>query len=320
MNNPSKIHCFVDSFSIFKRSIAISGWAFCPDAIITEMLLRFPNGSIYVLSKPNLPSDDVAAVYGESALQCRFDAQVIVHEPHQDFLKAELLIRTNNGIERSLFPIHNLANNPVNQVRDRFQALLKNAKSDGHLLEIGSRARSGIVRRELTPNNWLYTGVDVMAGENVDVVGDAHQLSRLFPDQRFDAVTAFSVLEHLLMPWKFVVELNQVLNVGAIGLFATHQSWPLHDAPWDFWRFSDKAWTALFNRATGFEIIATAMGEPAYTVATFCHSVTDFQDQPSYLASVVLFRKVSDTALTWPVEVDEITDSHYPTTTATVGV
>jgi len=152
-----------------------------------------------------------------------------------------------------------------------------------------------------------------MAGPNVDQIGDAHELSIIFPLKRFDAVMSLSVLEHLLMPWKFVIELNRVLNIGAIGLFTTHQCWPVHDAPWDFWRFSDRSWTSLLNRFTGFEIIETAMGEPAFVVAQRCHTVTNFGfHQGGFLASNVLFRKVSETTLTWPVGLTDILSSSYP--------
>ena len=152
-----------------------------------------------------------------------------------------------------------------------------------------------------------------MAGPNVDVVGDAHALSGLYPAEHFEAVMAFSVLEHLLMPWKFVLELNRVLKRDAIGLFTTHQSWPLHDAPWDYWRFSDKAWAGLLNRATGFEIIDAQLGEPAHLVAQRCSPTTAFAARPSaYLASFVLFRKVGGTELEWPVDLQEVTDTRYP--------
>ena len=152
-----------------------------------------------------------------------------------------------------------------------------------------------------------------MAGPNVDVVGDAHELSSVFPGQRFDAVFATSVLEHLLMPWKFAVELNRVMNPGALGLFTTHQCWPIHDQPWDFWRFSDQAWNGLLNAATGFEIIEARMGEPAFVVAQRCHPVTDFAPVPAgFLASNVLFRKVAETTLSWPVRVSDIVATSYP--------
>ena len=94
----------------------------------------------------------------------------------------------------------------------------------GAALEIGSRARSGVTRRHFLPaSTWAYTGMDILAGENVDVVGDAHKLSKLFPEKRFRAVMSFSVLEHLLMPWKFAIELNRVMELGGVG-FLHHAS------------------------------------------------------------------------------------------------
>ena len=181
------------------------------------------------------------------------------------------------------------------------------------MLEIGARARSGFVRRDWASAGWSYSGFDIVAGPNVGVVGDAHALSRHYAAEEFDAVMALSVLEHLLMPWKFVIELNRVLKPGAIGLFTTHQCWPIHDRPWDFWRFSDTAWSGLLNAATGFEIIAARMGEPAFLVAQRCSVATAFSERSAgALASFVLFRKIGPTRLEWPVELNDILDTHYP--------
>jgi len=198
---------------------------------------------------------------------------------------------------------------PAHLLYPHFLSMLE---GQGDFLEIGARARSGISRRDAVPDGWNYTGFDIIAGENVDVVGDAHQLSRHF-DQKFDAVMALSVLEHILMPWKMIVELNRVMKPGGIGFFLTHQGWPVHDAPWDFWRFSDQSWRALLNAATGFEIIEARMGEPTFVVPQRLHPVNAFgMGQYSYLVSSVLFRKVGDTTLDWPVEVADITATHYP--------
>ncbi len=188
----------------------------------------------------------------------------------------------------------------------------------GRFLEIGSRARSGITRLHLVPGGWQYTGLDIIQGENVSVVGDAHQLSTFLEHDAFDAVAAFSVLEHLLMPWKVVIELNRVMKVGSVGLMTTHQAWPVHDAPWDFWRFSGDCWGALFNARTGFEIVASGVGEPGHVVAARCHGATHFGDAPdAYLASGVVFRKIADTTLAWDVTVGEIISTHYPETITT---
>lgn len=152
-----------------------------------------------------------------------------------------------------------------------------------------------------------------MAGENVDVVGDAHEIAELFEPCTFDRVMAFSVLEHLLMPWKFVIGLNKVLKQGAVGLFTTHQTWPVHDQPWDFWRYSDTTWRSILNEKTGFEIIESAMGEPAFVVAQKFHNVTAFgMSQIGFLASNVTFKKVADTVLDWPVKLTDVIRTSYP--------
>lgn len=187
-------------------------------------------------------------------------------------------------------------------------------RKTGRFLEIGSRARSGISRKELlTPPGWEYTGFDVLDGENVNVVGDAHELSAYFPADHFDAIGALAVLEHILMPWKLAIELNKVMKVGAIGFFVTHQSYPIHDEPWDFWRYSDHAWHSILNQATGFEIIEAKMSEPVFLVAKLGHAAVDAGEQyVGYLSSVVVFKKIGTTALRWDVKLESITSSQYP--------
>ena len=101
-----------------------------------------------------------------------------------------------------------------------------------------------------------YVGLDVLPGRNVDVVGDAHRLSSLV-EGRFDAVYSISTFEHLAMPWVVVLECNRVLRDGGLFFSATHHTWPPHELPWDFWRFSRGAFGAFLNPATGFEVVAS---------------------------------------------------------------
>jgi SAM-dependent methyltransferase len=185
--------------------------------------------------------------------------------------------------------------------------------ASGKVLEVGARNRSGAVRRGLIPPNLAYTGMDIMPGENVDVVGDAHELGSYFAPESFDAIFAMSTVEHLLMPWKFAIEANHVLKPGGLIMLTTHQSWPLHERPWDFWRFSDHSWAALFNRCTGFQILETAMGEPASIVPHFAHPITcTLESQPAYLTCAVKARKIGKTALEWPVKIADALDNSYP--------
>jgi len=134
-------------------------------------------------------------------------------------------------------------------------------------------------------------------------VGDAHQLTEYFGSESFDAVFSISTFEHLAMPWKAVLEINRVLKPDGLVFVATHQAFPLHEAPWDYWRFSDSAWRALFNPATGFEILGTALGEEASVVGHRLSAASKELDLYSaYLGSAVIARKTGDTHLSWEVE------------------
>jgi len=301
----------IDRFSFFQGVLHLRGWVHGGERV-RGLELLLPGGRRHPIRSFGLPSPDVAAVHGEDAGRARFDEKLTVAASISDVIAATLRVAFTGGGTVELTELGRPVHDPVHALYDRFHALVRERPA-GRLLEVGSRARSGIIRRDIAPAGWDYSGLDVLAGPNVDVVGDAHRVSSLYPASHFDAVMSFSVLEHLMMPWKFVLELNRVLKPGAIGVFTTHQCWPLHDQPWDFWRFSDQAWTGLLNAATGFEIVDARLGEPAFVVAEKCHPATAFAETAAAsLSSGVLFRKIGETALEWPVELGDLTRTHYP--------
>lgn len=206
------------------------------------------------------------------------------------------------------------ADDPYHRLhRHFFTSLREQAREKGgRCLEIGSRNRSGEIRRDwVAPMD--YVGVDITDGENVDVVADAHSLSTHFPAESFDAAFTISTFEHLAMPWKVALELNKVLRVGARALIASHQTYPLHEEPWDFWRFSASAWRTLFNEATGFRVIDVAYGEPGRVISTVAHGTTDgIERKPAWLGCAVVIEKSGPTELRWPVETATASAGRYP--------
>jgi hypothetical protein len=310
----------IDHFVIFSGMLRVAGWISKPGCRLDDLRVQVAGIDDTIVDRHALPSPDVADAIGREAHHARFEGRWFLDAPASDVVDAQLIARFSDGsvtvIER-LGAIGSAADAST-QLVNKFLSALRSSQP-GTLLEVGSRARSGVTRRHLIPDGWGYKGLDILAGKNVDKVGDAHRLSVLFPTERFDAMMSFSVLEHLLMPWKFAIELNRVLRPGAIGLFCTHQTWPLHDQPWDFWRFSAEAWSALLNPATGFEIIEACVGEPAFVVASRCHPATNFGGQPeAFLASSVMFRKIGETRLAWDVDVQDVINNSYPTQTTNV--
>ncbi len=151
---------------------------------------------------------------------------------------------------------------PFHQVAIEFNRLVRGS-ANPRMLEIGSRNVTGVTLKSSYPNCGEYVGFDIHPGDGVDLVGDAHRLGDYFERDRFDFVIAVSTFEHLLFPWKVVLEINKVMRVGGVLLVVTHPMWPAHELPWDFWRFPKGGFTGLFNSFTGFEIRRCEEGLPA---------------------------------------------------------
>lgn len=190
-----------------------------------------------------------------------------------------------------------------------------NAASGGQrpaMLDIGGRARSRVQRSELFPDCDV-TVLDIVPDPGVDVVGDAHELSRLFPADSFDFAMSISVFEHLLMPWKVAVELNRVMRPGGIVLVHTHQTMGMHDMPWDFLRYSDAAWAGIFNRYTGFEVVKTDLNRFMHVVpAVLLDAAVDFEQAGGFECSTVMARKTGPATVDWPVPLAEVVRTSYP--------
>jgi SAM-dependent methyltransferase len=217
------------------------------------------------------------------------------------------------AVELAKRPFHRSGPDPVHGVFERFVQDV-NAQERPRVLEIGSRARSGNVQRQRFARA-EYVGFDVVAGENVQVVGDAHALSSHFPAEHFDAAFAISVFEHLAMPWKVVLELNRVLRPGALVCAFTHPTYPPHDRPWDFWRYNAEAFEVLFGPATGFELLTCVEGLPCAIVPLAGEEpLVGLWREPAYLAVAALARKTGPArdGLRWDVALRDVLTSRYP--------
>jgi hypothetical protein len=310
----------IDRFVVFMGAVHLRGWAFSPEVRIRRIALVLGSGAELEFSNFGLDSEDVVRAFGEDARDARFDEHWFCEAETEEITNGKIVVDFSNGSRHEVDHLgqNGVAADPAHTETQRFFDRLRTMEP-GKVLEIGSRARSGVTRKHLIPDAWQYVGFDIVAGENVSIVGDAHQLSKIFPRSSFRAVMAFSVLEHILMPWKLAIELNKVMELNGVGYLTTHQCWPLHDEPWDFWRFSTHCWKALFNERTGFEILVAQSGEPAFIVANHHHAVTNFSAAPgAFLSSVVLFRKISETSLEWDVEPSTILDTPYPALTTTI--
>ncbi|MBD5780540.1 class I SAM-dependent methyltransferase [Pelagicoccus sp. NFK12] len=231
-----------------------------------------------------------------------------------DTQELSLLIKTT-GAPTLLSSIANTvrSKDQSHQICARFFEWLHQSPSPLKVVELGSRARSGVVRKSQFGLQNEYVGFDIRKGPNVDVVGDIHELSKFFEPNSIDAIAALSVIEHVAMPWKAAIEINKVLKRGGKCMLHTHQAWPLHESPYDFWRFSTDTWRALFNKSTGFRILDAACGGEANIHPLIQTKRFDpMEEAIAYTSSSVLVEKISETKLSWEVDLDDIHEGQYP--------
>lgn len=80
-------------------------------------------------------------------------------------------------------------------------------------------------------------GFDIVDGHGVDLVGDAHSLP--FEDNKFEIILCTEVLEHLHSPQVALSEMYRVLNKGGILILTTRFIFPIHSAPYDYYRYTE---------------------------------------------------------------------------------
>lgn len=147
----------------------------------------------------------------------------------------------------------------------RFQAFaatyLKPLKN-GHVLEVGSKSY-GATRgfRDSVPVGWTYSGLDIAAGDNVDIVPQHPFLWRELPDQSFDASITGQTFEHNPFFWVTMAEMARVTKANGVIFAVAPGRGPVHRFPYDCWRFYPDAWAALAEY-TGLELLEASFDEP----------------------------------------------------------
>jgi SAM-dependent methyltransferase len=115
------------------------------------------------------------------------------------------------------------------------------------VLDAGSYHVNGNFRALVTGRGWTYTGLDAVAGPNVDVV--APQYAYPFADGAFDVVISGSTMEHVEQPWRWVPELARVLRPGGLLVITTHHTFVEHRYPVDCYRYMPDGMRVMLDTA-----------------------------------------------------------------------
>lgn len=145
-----------------------------------------------------------------------------------------------SAVRRIIQPLRNTPLHPQWLLaRTSSKALLDIKRLTGRVLDIGCADRwvANVVNSACD-----YIGFDYPATGGLlyhakpDIFGDASLLP--FDQESFDAVIMLEITEHLRYPREALLEAERVLQSGGLLLLSMPFLYPIHDAPYDFQRYT----------------------------------------------------------------------------------
>jgi ubiquinone/menaquinone biosynthesis C-methylase UbiE len=150
----------------------------------------------------------------------------------------------------------------------RRQVLQNFNNPSGKILDIG--CGTGHFLNEMKKSGWKTTGVELnnkareYAIDRFRIEVFPPEALRSLPDQEFDCVTLWHVLEHFYEPFEYFREIKRLLKPGGSVYVALPNSasfdalhygkeWAAYDVPRHLWHFNPSTFS-LFSEKTGFRI------------------------------------------------------------------
>lgn len=172
------------------------------------------------------------------------------------------------------------------------------------VLELGTRRSEAT--RSTRHDAWVphaseYLGSDIAAGVDVDIVADVHRLTQVTGEEQFDIIITCSTFEHFKYPHLAAHEVMKALRVGGVLFIQTHQAFPLHASPYDYFRFSREALAGLFGTQMGFRVLATDYEFPVRLYTSRAPAIANIT---SYLNVRLFGEKIKPTPAASIIEYD----------------
>lgn len=146
---------------------------------------------------------------------------------------------------RSIFGYRWLIGRDLLPAIDRFAKLSK-----GVMLDIGCGDKP--YEKIFLPNVNSYIGIDLpRLASKADMYSDALHLP--FKDKSIDSCLSIWVLDDLAEPKSFFAEVARVLKPNGLWMMVECQNFPIHNPPWDYYRFTKYGLAYLAENA-GFKV------------------------------------------------------------------
>lgn len=160
----------------------------------------------------------------------------------------------------------------------------------GELLDVGcgNKPYESIIQPQVEKYVGLEHPKSLHLGNKIDIYGDACQLP--LGNETFDTVVAFQVMEHLLEPDMFLSEAFRVLRPKGVLVLTTPFMWGIHEAPYDFYRFTIHGLRYLLKK-NHFKIIQISpiFGYWVMTGLRFNYYLKNFEKDILHLLFILIY-------------------------------
>lgn len=130
------------------------------------------------------------------------------------------------------------------------------APTPGSVLDVGAYDVNGTYRDMCEAHGLAYHGLDLSNGPNVDIVAESPYRWPVDTDA-YDLVISGQCLEHVEMPWLWLLELKRVCKpLGMIIVISPGLGWHIHRHPVDCWRILPDGMRALAVDWAGLDMVA----------------------------------------------------------------
>lgn len=134
------------------------------------------------------------------------------------------------------------------------------------ILDLGSQDINGSYRPLFAEPAWQYVGIDMAAGNNVDVVlSDPYDWREIKPDSA-DIIISGQTFEHTEFFWLTMQQIARALKSGGLCCILAPSTGPEHRFPVDCWRVYPDGFRAV-ARYAGLETL---------------EATTQWEDLPQY--------------------------------------
>lgn len=90
-----------------------------------------------------------------------------------------------------------------------------------------------------------FVGCDMREGPGVDKILDLHNIE--LQNESVGSVLCLDTLEHVEYPHKALEEIYRILKPGGIVVISSVMDFPIHDYPYDYWRFTPEGFKSLLK-------------------------------------------------------------------------